>query len=453
VLDVATGAVALDLVGLGDRSVMSLAFSPDGRWIAGLDYGGNVGAWSSEDGARRFRTCAPGGSASGIVWLPDSRRFVTGGANDHAHVWTIEPIPDLVACAPHAGVARSAVFDPSSQSVVSAGVDGFIRTSSVRDGSLLSALNVGVGPLVRAWFVDAGREVACLAENGAVTLVDAATGRLRSVRVPNGSTVTCSAISGTGDSVCFGFDDGRVVWLETSTGTQIGSAERKGCAVGVVAISARAERAAWGAGDGWAGVLDRATGTGPSFDECHNAVYQRRVFMVAFTPDGRRLLTCGDHLGMYVWNALTGERVEGDFHWRPLGCVAFLDGESGLIVSAKHAPNLFRLDVRLSAVGWDLTQPSTDGSITSVRISPNNELVLTATHGGVAQLVRTADKSRVLRYEHGASPLTSAEFSPDGRVVVTAAEDGSVRVWPIDVVGVARAHAPGTPDMWPLEMP
>lgn len=453
VFDTATGVVTFDLIGLGDRSVMALAYSPDGRWIAGLDYGGNVGAWSSDDGVRRFRTCAPGGNASGIAWLPDSRRFVTGGAGDHGHVWTIEPIPDLVKCVSHAGAARSAVFDPSSQSVLSAGVDGVVRISSALDGSLVSELDVGAGPLTRAWFVDDGRAIACLSENGAVMRVDVTKGEVHPVRAADGGTVTSSALSRIGDSACFGFDDGRVVWLETSAGTLIGSAEQRGCPINVVAISAGDERAAWGAADGWAGVLDRTSGTGFSFNECHNAVYRPQVFMVAFTPDGRRLLTCGDHVGIYEWNALTGECFGHRTLWRPLGCVALLDCESDLIVSAKQAPQLLRLDGSLSAQKWVLVQPSTDSSITSLRVSPNNEFVLTATHGGVAQLSSTTDGSRVLRFEHGASPLTSAEFSPDGRAVVTAAEDGTVRVWPVDVVGVAHAHVSGTPDMWPREMP
>jgi WD40 repeat protein/serine/threonine protein kinase len=452
VLESATGATAFDLVGLSGRSVTALAFSPDGRWIAAQDYGGDVGAWSSNHGVLRFRTCATGGVPGRIAWLPDSRRFVTCSGGDHAHLWTIDPIPDLVTFVPHAGAVRSAAFDPLSRSVLTAGDDGVARVSLVRDGSLLSEFNIGVGPLVLAWFVDDGRGIACLSRTGAVTLVDVSTTQRHDLRAPEGGTVTSSVLSRTGDGVCFGFDDGRVIWLETSTGTLIGSAERKGCPINVVAISPDGQRAAWGAADGWAGVLERVSGTGISFNECQNDVYRPQVFTVAFTPDAQQLITCGDHVGAYKWNALSGDLI-GHIGIRPFGGIVFLDGEADSIASAKQAAELMWLEPRRLGLKWSKTQPGSDGLITSLRVSPNNQFVVTATRGGVAQVSSTANGSRILRFEHGASPLTCAEFSPDGRAVVTAAEDGTVRVWPVDVVGVAHAHAPGTSDIWPNDVP
>ena len=453
VLEARNGAAVFDVSGLSGQSVQALAFSPDGRWLAAQDYGGAIGAWSLDDGARRMRSRAPGGQSS-LCWHPDSKRFVTSSGDAYGHLWTVDPVPDLVAFgnpgAPPVPV-RSTVFDATSRHVLSAGDDGFVRTWSARDGSSLHELDLGAGPLVRAWFVSDEGRVACLARSGAVALVDPVSNGRSVVRAADGGSVTTSALSSSGDSVCFGLDDGRLVWLETRTGRTIGTTDRRGQSVGTVAIAPSGLRVAWGATDGWAGLLERDGSEGCAFYTSLDGTYRPQVFTVAFVGAGNQMMTCGDHGGTKLWNVTTGklDEVRGI---RASGCVAHMHG-GDLVLSAKWACQVFRTDPRLVDVRWRVVHPSTDASITALRLSPRNEHYLTASRGGVAQLSRTADGAPVLRYEHGTSPLTCAEFSPDGRAVVTAAEDGSVRVWPVDVVGVARAHVASTPELWPLDMP
>ncbi|HTF89691.1 MAG TPA: protein kinase [Planctomycetota bacterium] len=452
VIDMQSGATAFDLGGPFERSVVAIAFSPDGRWIAAADYGGNLGAWQAHDGVRRFRTCAPSENVKVLSWLPDSRRFISGGGGSHVRLWTMDPLPYFVAWKAHAGAVNSAMFDSGSRSVLSAGEDGIALVSDASDGAVLSKIEAGLGPLARAWFVDGGRRVACLARSGAFSTFDLANRSQRELRVPDGGSVMTSAISNGHDSLCLGLSDGRVLWIETDSGRLIASADRIGSSINAVAISPQGERAAWGSSDGWAGLLDRSPALDPSFDECRSALYLGEVFMLAFTVQGRRLLTCGDHGGAHEWDASTGAFLRQSNN-RPMGRVALLHGGMDLVASIREAPQLLRLDGESLELRWGITQPSTDLRITSLRVSENNEFALSATRGGVAQITKVADGDRVLRYEHGSSPLTCAEFSPDGRIVVTAAEDGSLRVWPVDVAAVARQNTPSTPEMWPGQIP
>ena len=39
-------------------------------------------------------------------------------------------------------------------------------------------------------------------------------------------------------------------------------------------------------------------------------------------------------------------------------------------------------------------------------------------------------------------PVLDAHFSPDGNQVITAAADGSVRIWPVDPLSVALRYRP-----------
>ena len=163
-------------------------------------------------------------------------------------------------------------------------------------------------------------------------------------------------------------------------------------------------------------------------------------------------MTCGDHLGIHRWSPSTGVVLE-DSSVRPLGCIAYLHNSAGFLGAAKWATQVIRLQDGPLTATWGVMQPGTDREISSIRISLDDRFVLTAAHSGVAQLSSTTDGSTFMRLGHGTSPLTCAEFSPDDRAIVTAAEDGTVRIWPVDVVGVARLHVPATPDIWPREMP
>ncbi len=452
VFDICSGTLLLELSGVAERSVIALAFSPDSQWIAAADYGGNLGAWNSNDGVLRFRTSAASASLRNLAWLPDSRRFVTGGGASHARMWTIDPVPYLVSFRAHTGAVSSAVFSPDSQSVLSAGADGIARISAARDGSLLREFDTRTDALVRAWFVESARAVACLSRTGGVTLHDLEGDRARTVRTGVVGAVRSSAVSSDGEELCIGFEDGRVIWIDTMTDTVLGSVNRAGSPIGALCISPDNQRAAWGADDGWAGILERSTGTGPCFDECRSAIYRPRVSLVAFGSDSRRLLTCGEHGGVHEWDARTGEflRKSGV---RSFGALVMLPDKTDFIASANMAPQVMRLGFEALSVRWGLMQPSKDIRITSLRVNEAGTLILTASQEGTAQLSSSTDGAAILRYEHGQIPLTCAEFSRNGQWVVTAAEDGTLRVWPIDPVAVARDCAPSTADMWPLEIP
>ncbi|HEY3206113.1 MAG TPA: hypothetical protein VGJ58_04095 [Gaiellaceae bacterium] len=68
------------------------------------------------------------------------------------------------------------------------------------------------------------------------------------------------------------------------------------------------------------------------------------------------------------------------------------------------------------------------GPVAGADFSPDGKLVVTADGAGEARIFRADTGLRVRTLRHGA-PLAAATFSPEGSLVVTAGKDGAARIW------------------------
>lgn len=465
VFDAATGAVRYDLEGFADRSVVQLEFSPDGRWIAAQDYGGNVGAWRASDGGEHLRSRVVTRALGALAWLPDSRAFVTCSGAHTCHLWSLAPIPYFFALSvaggsAHQGSAESAVFDPASRSVVTAGADGAVRVWSALDGGLEQEFQVDLGPLRRVWCIGDGRALGGLAESGAVAVLQRPSGEWHAVAPPAPSSITAVAVSASGDQVAYGSGDGRVHWIATPSGQVLAAVQPTMDGVRRLALSPDQAKLAWSSSGGDAGWIERGSGRQLRFRALAWREMQSEIFGLGFTSDGRELLTSADDNKAHIWRTEDGEYL-GDLSARIFGEVVSLRGNRRLLATAKWTPDVVLYSGESWRRQWESSGRQIDGPADILRASPDEKYFLYGGRNGVLELARVSDGVPVQRYRHrpsGAVRLTCAEFSPDGRAIVTAAEDGSVRLWPVEVVETARAYAPadlagfglpdGNPDPW-----
>jgi WD40 repeat protein len=81
------------------------------------------------------------------------------------------------------------------------------------------------------------------------------------------------------------------------------------------------------------------------------------------------------------------------------------------------------------ATGTAMGQPSQQGVVYGMAISPDGKTIVTASQGDVAQLwdtTRGRPRGEPLRHQ---GPVYAVAFSPDGSAVLTGSADNTARVW------------------------
>jgi WD40 repeat protein len=195
--------------------------------------------------------------------------------------------------------------------------------------------------------------------------------------------------------------------------------------VGSVAFSPDGKRVVTASADSTARLWDAETGREIATLKGH----EESVNRAAFSPDGRRVVTASADSTARLWDAETGREI----------AVAALSGHSGSVNSAVFSPDGARVITGCEDGTARLCDATTcreiatllghRGSVNSAAFSPDGTSIVTASDDETARLwdATTCREIAVLLGHGGA--VSSAAFGPDGTRIVTSSWDSITRVW------------------------
>jgi len=119
---------------------ISLAFSPDGQWLAAGEVDFNVTLWRMSDGKQLRVLHMHGDCISAIAFSPDSRLLAAGSSYEETIVlWDVEKGRQVKQMRGHCNAIYALAFLPNGQLVSGSG-DGTVRVWDVRAGQWLKAM-------------------------------------------------------------------------------------------------------------------------------------------------------------------------------------------------------------------------------------------------------------------------------------------------------------------------
>jgi len=411
-----------------DDGVLSVDFSPNGRYLATGSIDGKARVWNVAGGLLLATFDHPRGSRSNFVQMvsfsPDSSRLLTVGGDRFARVYDLTR-RELAMSVNNTVLVNSARFSHDGTLIATAGSDLFVRMWDASTGQLRYALR-GTGRVNDLTFSPDDALLATAGGNDTIARVwDLAERSSSAIITAHRSGIESVAFNPDGRSVLTTGRD-RNAYVAASEGgfTQASLLGHRG-PVTSAAYSPDGQTIVTGSEDGSARLWDaRVDRSGPTTAGIPRLVgaHALAVNVVAFSPDGRHLLSAGDDGTSRLWGP--GDRVVVLRQAGPVNSGSFSqDGTRVVTASDDGTAAVWRV-----ADGRLISRLAHGGHVTAARVSPDGRLAVTAGSDGTAKLWNVSSGVLLHRLQHEAA-VNDARFSPNGQLVVTASADHTAAVW------------------------
>jgi WD40 repeat protein/tRNA A-37 threonylcarbamoyl transferase component Bud32 len=453
VWDLATGRRTARAGDFRERSVVRGAFSPDGSKLAVVswDHTGSIfdcATWREETKLRGM------GRPRGICWSADGESVVTTDEATAARVWYAGARRHLPVLEGHGDRVIGAAFLEDGEKVLTTSVDGKARIFDAATGALLRALDHGK-PLVAARLGTMGTVLTV--GGGRIGVWDGASGaRLRELVQPGASAV--DAWPRTGGRVFAIYDDGAPRLWNAEAGTVLQAFEAHGGPVQCAAFLDGSELVATGGADRTVKVHDLARKTTiRSFSyaartESPAGTSLARVFALAFTKGGDRLVAGCEDVSFRIWDLKSGNLLREQGFPTP-GMLELAPSGRWMMMGAKWLGRVCFLDLAETSAPIYVAPFQESHMNAAVHYSPGGELALVASRDGMVRLWSMDLMRPHSLFEARCGVLLDAAFSPDGKRIVVAGSSGSARIWPVDPLAVAERVCPVTDEVWETMQP
>ena len=158
----------------------------------------------------------------------------------------------------------------------------------------------------------------------------------------------------------------------------------------------------------------------------HSWEHEGAVTSVAYSPDGKTILTGSTDGFAQLYDIQTGELIKSWEHGSLVWSVAYSpDGEIILTGSIDKTARLYDIQTGELVHKWEH-----DTTVRSVAYSPDGKTILTGSWGRAVRLYDIQTGELIKKWRHDGVVLSVA-YSPDGKTILTGSIDNTARLYDI----------------------
>ncbi len=451
------------------ESISSLAFSPDGTYLAignTPEYLENTDKYlcllHTSNNNEHIIFQDKSSSPEVLEFSPDGK-ILASGENDSVKLWDTATGESLDSFPGNINKVRNLALSPDSSKIAIASADGKIQFWNIRTGEPpQSHITRHIPWVMSTSFVNNSSTLACVDYSGMITIWDLETSKITTHETKTAYENTRYWI----ESSLYGFSPDGTKFLsdgvvnnpfaplgvnslirlrDVSSGRELNTLSYSNEYLsGNVAFSPDGKTAAFGFHtDTYAKIRLWNTETDKTFDIQYSDGddYLKRL---TFSPDGIKLVAVTEKGKVQMWDARTGTELTTFLETHPPKAGFIRDmtfSSDGSLIAIVYQKQIRLIGLQkqphFKEVSSDFKEVSSGNDVFWNRVvfSPDNTvLVLSLIFGGGIQLRDVVTGELLTTLEgHTAQPYVFS-FSPDGKTLVSAGGDGSILLWDWDEV-------------------
>lgn len=327
-----------------------------------------------------------------VCFSPNGQFFAMGNADNHIRVWCVKDYQEHKIYQGHSHWVSAVTFCPESQFLISGSFDKTIKIWDLETGLCLNTL---VGHTGWIWAIVCHPDKNIIASCG---------------------------------------DDHTIRIWDRQTGDCLKVLEGQNAAIWSLVFSPDGQLLASASSNTAAPVKiwNWVTGEERNLIPAH---LERRIRSIAFSPDGRWLVTGSLACITEIWDVLTGDRIQ-QFrgHSQPVTCVAFAPSahldqprESALVATGSQDQTLRLWNVETGASLHILKGHPT--GIWSLAFHPTLPLLISGSNDSTVKLWDTQTGASIRTLQGYSIGIKAIALSPDGTQIASAGDNTLIHLW------------------------